>query len=285
MMRARCSSLAAVLLAALASACSFQGVSTEDTSFACAPVTEACPPGYACVSGLCVVSDDEAPDAARPDAVVGGPDGSIADAGPPDASPPDAAPATVTRIFGDNAIADVRGTFFDTFLAEDDVNSTHGNDGIISVDAGPRRFALQRIDVSSIPPGSTIESAQIVLTLNDDPVEDGQVEAQVLREGWSEGNANFNRADFNDPWSTPGAGGSAVVSTVVGSFEGRTSNADVIVDLPPAVVQLWVQVPATNFGIRWRSTSPTARGGQWHSSESDVATRRPYLRVTYRPAS
>lgn len=284
-MRACCPATSAALLAALASACSYQGVSTDDTSFACAPVSEDCPPGYACVSGLCVVNDDEAPDAARPDAVVGGPDADIADAGPADASPPDAAPAAVTLIFGDHAIADVRGTFFDTFLAEDEATVTHGDDPIISVDAGPRRFALQRIDVSSIPPGSTVESAQIVLTMDADPVEDGQIEAQVLREGWSERNATFNRADFNDPWSTAGAGGSAVVSTVIGSFEGRASNADVIVDLPPAVVQLWVQVPATNFGIRWRSTSPTERGGQWHSSESDVATRRPYLRVTYRPAS
>jgi hypothetical protein len=285
-MRAR-PSLIALTFAALVPACSYQGVSTDDTTFACAPVSDECPPGYACVSGLCVESDD-GPDAGsdRVDA------SSLADASPPadaslaDAAPaPDAAPAATTLIFGDNAIATVRGTFFDTFLAEDQPNDGHGNEAIISVDSGPRRFALQRIDVSRIPPGSSVESAQIVMTMDADPVEDGRVEAQVLREGWSELAATFYRADFNDPWSTAGAGGSAVVNTVIASFDGRTANADLLIDLPPAVVQLWVDVPATNFGIRWRATSTTDRGGQWHSSESDVATRRPYLRVTFRPAS
>jgi hypothetical protein len=288
-MRARRTSLIALAAIALAPACSYQGVSTDDTSFACGPVSEQCPPGYACVSGLCVESDD-GPDARtdRVDAATGADATTGADAAPTaDAAglPPDAAPAATTLIFGDNAIATVRGTFLDTFLAEDRPNDGHGNEPIISVDAGPRRFALQRIDVSRIPPRSVVESAQLVITLDDDPVEDGRVEAQVLREGWDESAATFNRADFNDPWSSAGAGGSAVVNTVIASFEGRTPNADVLIDLPPAVVQLWVDVPATNFGIRWRATSTTDRGGQWHGTESSVATRRPYLRVTFRPAT
>jgi hypothetical protein len=286
-MRARRTSLTALTVVALLPACSYQGVPTDDTSFACAPVSDECPPGYACISGLCVASDD-GPDAGgdRADASPLADASPPADASPADAAPaPDAAPAATTLLFGDNALATVRGTFFDTFIAEDQPNDGHGNDQIVSVDAGPRRFVLQRIDVSRIPPGSRVESAQIVITMDNDPVEDGRVEAQVLREGWSELAATFNRADFNDLWSSPGAGGSAVVNTVIASFEGRTANADLLIDLPPAVVQLWVDVPATNFGIRWRSTSPTDRGGQWHSSESGVATRRPYLRVTFRPAT
>jgi hypothetical protein len=288
-MRARRASLAALAAVALLPACSYQGVSTDDTTFACAPVSEACPPGHVCVGGLCVESEDDGPDARISDV----PDGaSLADASPAsdaaspaDAAPaPDAAPSATTLIFGDNSIATVRGTFVDTFLAEDEPNDGHGSAQLISVDAGPRRFGLQQIDVSRIPRGSTVESAQIVLNLAD-PVEDGRIEAQVLREGWDEQAATFNRADFNDPWSTAGAGGSAVVSTVIASFEGRTANTDVVIDLPAAVVQLWVDVPATNFGIRWRSTSPTERGGQWHSSESGAANSRPYLRVTFRPAT
>ena len=268
--------LAAALLAA--SGCTFQGPSTEDTAFLCNPTASTCPDGYTCDNGLCVrgtpIDDvDAAPPPPTPDATPGAPD---AAASPPDAAPPQ----SQTLIFGDHAIATVRGALVDTFIDEDLPNDEVGGNDFVSVDNGPVRYGLMRVDVTAIPTGSVVESADVVLTLFD-PLEDGRLEAQVLRRAWSERNANFFVADTGQSWPTPGAAGNSIDEDVVAAFDGR-NQGDAVIPLDVAVVQAWVDTPGQNFGLRWRSTSPTERGAQWHSRENTVATRRPYLRVTFR---
>jgi len=262
-------------LSAALMACSFQGPSTDETSFACTPVTQTCPAGYACDDGLCVRGVGDADASPSPiDAAL------LADAPPgtPDSAPPP--PGSKTLIFGDHSIATVKGTLFDTFIDQGAPNATNGGSDFASADTDPTRYALMRIDVSQIPAGSTVESAEIVITLFD-AQEDGRLEAQVLLRAWSERNATFNVADNGTSWPTPGAAGNSIDDTVVAATEARQAT-DEVITLPAAVVQAWVDSPATNFGLRWRSSSPTNRGCQWHSRENAVATRRPYLRVTYR---
>jgi hypothetical protein len=265
-------------LAALLSACSFQGPSTDGTAFACAEATAACPSGYVCDDGVCV-ADPGAPDAAAAiDAAPDSPDARPA----PDGGGPDARPAPVTRtaIFGDHSLATVKGTLFDTFIDASAPGNAPGGSNFISIDTDPLRYALMRIDVSTIPSGSVVESAEIVITLFD-AQEDGRIEAQVLRRAWDERAATFMVSDTGTSWPAPGANGSAIDSAVVAATDGRAAT-DQVLALDIAVVQDWVDSPASNFGLRLRSTSQTNRGSQWHSREEGVATRRPYLRVTYR---
>src|SRR5262245_56837560 len=105
----------------VAAGCIFEGPSTDQTAFACAP-DRSCPPGYTCEGNACVRPGGGAPDAGEPD----GPPSGEPDGGPPPPPPPPAdgppAPGSQTLTFGDNPIADVPGTAVDAVIRSNQAN-------------------------------------------------------------------------------------------------------------------------------------------------------------------
>ena len=258
--------------------CSFEPPSSEGTQFSCV-IDPTCPAGFSCVDGVCR--------SGGPDAAPGSPDARPA----PDAEPgaPDAGATTdaiasgpLTVTFGERSTADHRGVTTDTYLASDATTTTHGSDGRILVDGSPQIAGLLRFDLAAIPAGSTVVSAELEVVVPDPfrPYGGEIASAHVLRMAWSEAAATWAEASSGVAWPTSGATGTAVGATAFDGFAPQVDQAYTIA-LDAAAVQAWVDAPATNFGLRVKSTGNNNL--QLESSEAATDSVRPLLRVTYRP--
>ncbi len=167
---------------------------------------------------------------------------------------------------------------------------------------GSRRRGLLYFNLSSIPPGSTITSVTLRLTMSRSTAGAQNISLRKALQEWGEGtsNAEANEGSGTDPtpgdvtwvhrnypnvlWTTPGGNYSATqsASRSVGSNGNYTwgSTAQMIAD-----VQDWVNDPATNFGwavVNNNESSPrTAK--RFNSRENTNQTSRPLLTVIYTP--
>ena len=255
---------AAALAAGLLGACSFSA-DYSGTHYSCDPSAPLCPAGQTCSRhGVCE-----------------GPDGSHTH-DPPDAHgvesmpTPDASLETMHLSFGERPDADVRHVTADTFVVLTDPTSNFGGSDAASFDADPIQNALLRFDLTAAPPGAQVDGAELVLDIVD-PLEDGECVIAPLTEAWSEYDASYALRTATLPWTTPGG----TVGELVQVFDATTTG-EYTVSLPVALVQGWLDAPAINQGIRFASTSPDGRGGQWTTSDSDAAEQRPLLRLTLR---
>lgn len=172
---------------------------------------------------------------------------------------------------------------------------------------GLRRRALLRFDLSAIPPGSVVNSAQLSLSLNRTPP--GTLPAvnfslQPMTASWGEGSSDAGepggsgvlatagdptwtqRAFPSTPWTTPGGDFFATASAVASANgQGRYqwgSGAAMV-----GTVQDWVDSPANNFG--WMLFADETAGDQtarrFASREATDANTRPQLSIDYTPGS
>lgn len=154
---------------------------------------------------------------------------------------------------------------------------------------GSVAVSLLRFDTTPICPGSTIQSAELLIDTTDDNLGAGLVGVFVVREQWDEGSggtggaagaANWTERQVGVAWSaagvgTPGSRDAAPVAT----FAPLDKNVPYSVTLSPLVVQDWLANSGTNFGLLLAITS----GGsdcQFYSREGGALTQRPGLRVT-----
>lgn len=243
----------------------------DGTEFTCGEPSFSCPEHYACVDRVCRLSGDS-------------PTG--ADAGPSGASPTDGGVATdpaldaAPRPYTSVTVSGAEVTF-DTYIRETSPNANYGAANRVAVDADPVKVGLLRFDLSSIPSGAQIISAEMVLRFPD-PIEDGEFVVHTLLEQWSESDVNWIERTDGVAWTAPGAGvGSHAVSRLF-TFAPRTAGTYTI-PMPAAAVQDWVADPQSNFGMRWMSNSAMGRGGGFDSSEIDTAqTDAPRITVQYR---
>ena len=146
--------------------------------------------------------------------------------------------------------------------------------------AGAEMDSLLQWNLSSIFPGSTLQSAS--LSLNIESVSgSGPYSLYALNTSWSPGSVTFNQSSTGSAWQVPGAHGSSDASTtVLGSFS-PTSTGQATITLNAAglaVVQGWIANPSTNNGFILRSSS----GEILTSSNLDSAPQnRPNLSLTY----
>jgi uncharacterized protein (TIGR03118 family) len=163
-----------------------------------------------------------------------------------------------------------------------------GTDGTGSV-----RRGLLRFDVSSIPPGSTVTSATVQLTLVKVPAS-GPVASMFdvfrLLASWKEGTKTGNSGSSATPgettwnarmlgtadWTTPGAKSDAVATAsastgVTGNAKYSWSGSGLVAD-----VQLWANDPSQNFGwlltSRAESSFRSVRGFASRESGGSVGT-------------
>jgi uncharacterized protein (TIGR03118 family) len=186
----------------------------------------------------------------------------------------------------------------DTFINSGSPNNNAGSTGWFDAGrdgVGGIRRGLFRFDLSSIPAGSTITSAEVQLTAvkipGSSPV-NSTFDLFRLQATWNEGNkggsngtnASTGEATWNARirgtanWTSPGAKGDAAAtasaSTAVSSTHNARyswSGAGMVAD-----VQFWLDNPSENFGwlltSRAESSSRSVRGFASRESGADAGT-------------
>jgi hypothetical protein len=262
------------------------------------------------IGGECVPTAHDAPDGG-PDAPPGTPDAPLppppdAPPGTPDAAPvPDAPPppppdaaslpdagTDILVTFGETGTATFSGVTADTWLDADAPAFNHGASPILAVGASPERHTVIRFDVSALPSGATVLSAEMFLwTTPDGALETGTMRVYRLLEGWSEGNkngaagqANYTQRTASNDWGTPGAGapGSHPSSHIV-TFAPSSHDSMYTIPLPTSMVTAWIAAPGSNFGLALEPFNAGAEAAAFVSREGTPAAKRPLLRIKYRP--
>lgn len=77
----------------------------------------------------------------------------------------------------------------------------------------------------------------------------GTVDVHRLREGWVESEATWMLRSATQAWSVAGAQPPARDAAPVASFMPNQVSTEFAVELPIDLVQVWIDDPATNFGI------------------------------------
>lgn len=151
-------------------------------------------------------------------------------------------------------------------------------------------WTLVRWDISAhVPPGAVVTGVTITLDIEaDDPGQTANI--HQLRRAWTEGDGTtgsgvtWATTNGATAWGTAGAEntttdrGATVLATISGAAGPRVATFGAA---GLAVVQGWVDDPATNFGVLLRGTSADAV--DYGSRETGTLTRRPKLTVTFTP--
>jgi len=145
----------------------------------------------------------------------------------------------------------------DTFISLYAPTTNYGDASNIRVRSPGVMHALLRFDLSDIPPNAIVQKATLLLyqtaRTNSNPL---QLEVYALHREWHEREANWHQAGAGQPWMQPGANG-------LGTDRDRLPVAIVNLDQDQGpvnidlstLVQMWVQDPASNYGILLRGTS------------------------------
>ena len=141
--------------------------------------------------------------------------------------------------------------------------------------SGTDIYTLLRFDLSSLPAGASITSANVALNVTNSSAQ--QYQSYEVKRSWAEGEATWNLASTGTPWGTAGA--KAV------SDRGQTPAANVLLQalgdhafsLPVSLVQDWRDNPATNYGILISNVTNT---DGWRAASKETTTP-PRLVVNY----
>ncbi|WP_437592894.1 DUF3616 domain-containing protein [Sorangium sp. So ce1000] len=176
----------------------------------------------------------------------------------------------------------------DTMLEENAPTTTNGGDTSISVSgdtpggSGKDDAVLVQWDLSgTIPVDAIVTSATITVTVSDKAAQTYPI-YQVLR-AWNEGQATWNLAATGSAWATAGAkGASDRGSAELGSINAPSTGSTTITLNAQglAVVQGWVNDPASNHGVIFASASNDNRL-ELRSSEYSTKSSRPKLTVSW----
>src|SRR5919202_3079826 len=139
---------------------------------------------------------------------------------------------------------------------------------------GKDQSALLKWDLSTIPAGSKISSASVTLNVTNTSTQTYQ--AYELKRPWVESAATWPLYAAANSWQTAGAKGSLDRGvTVVGSVSPSTTGNQTFA-LSPALVQGWVDNPASNNGIIIANATNTD-GFAFSSRETSTSSLRPQL--------
>ena len=175
----------------------------------------------------------------------------------------------------------------DTYIDGGNTTTNYGASTSLIVDGKPDDGALLKWDLSSIPAGSTLQSA--TLSINVTGTSADTYEIYELKRSWTELQATWKKANSSTNWQSAGAQGSLDRgSTVLGTVTASaTGIRNVVLNAAGlAVVQGWVNNPATNFGFILQDyANSTDDDLVFSSREATVAANRPQLQVVYNPPS
>lgn len=146
------------------------------------------------------------------------------------------------------------------------------------------QWPLLRWDLSAVPPGSRIRSASISLYVTE-PSHGFAFYLYEAGRVWTETEATWRLASAGAPWRLPGSIGSperwglpsgSLTPLVRGEYTAELNETGI------ALVQSWVNAPATNVGFVIASAEP-APGFHFNSRRAPGAETRPKLTVVYLP--
>jgi hypothetical protein len=134
---------------------------------------------------------------------------------------------------------------FDTSIAQGQPGLANGTleDMSLTSSVAGLDTALLRFDMGSIPAGATVVAARIDLvriTYGDDTP--GEIAVYPMLEPWDEASATWNQRSAATPWTVTGGSRGAEIMRL-------TPNMTFSFTLPAALVQSWIDTPATNFGV------------------------------------
>jgi tartrate-resistant acid phosphatase type 5 len=195
-------------------------------------------------------------------------------------------PTTVTVSFEDGVVptSAYAGTR-DTYISQSATGVANGLLGTLRADGddlpgtGKDLSALIQWDISSIPPGKTIRTAMVTVTVINPSV--GPYQVYRLNRPWCETTATWTQACPGQPWQVAGATGVSDTGQTIHGTVGSTPSAGTYsLALNPALVQGWVNGTLPNHGIILRNTGVTD-GFEFHSRQGSTPGSRPKLTITY----
>ncbi|HEX2669999.1 MAG TPA: DNRLRE domain-containing protein, partial [Polyangiaceae bacterium] len=147
--------------------------------------------------------------------------------------------------------------------------------------------ALIRFNNLALPAGSQVTAAQLTLTF-ENWWTGFTLRGYYLKNAWNAAASaplGWLNRDTGLTWATPGAKGSGTDLVSGKSFSNATwvGNGDEVktFDLDPAVVQGWLDNPATNQGVLLVNNESDDKYLRIYSSEDSVVSRRPRLSISY----
>jgi hypothetical protein len=130
-------------------------------------------------------------------------------------------------------------------------------------------------NVSSIPPGSTINSATLEIFEDLNCASNiNLIEAHLINTPWAE-----NTVTWTTPWVTPGGD----YGPSLGTCTGDTESCNWLIFNMTSVVQQWVNNAVTNNGIMITGPGGGDTIKYVRSSDEAIAANRPILRINYTP--
>jgi hypothetical protein len=170
----------------------------------------------------------------------------------------------------------------DTKLLSDSPSRNYGSDTTLEADGSPHRSTLLYWDLISIPPQSIIQSVDI--TVNVSNKSEDSYEFYELKHPWIEGEATWNEFSSGQSWHVAGADdfedrGPAVLGAIADTSEGLSTIS--LDSTGIAVVESWVNNPASNHGFIILDYTSTNDGLIFSSRENRTISKRPKLTVTY----
>jgi hypothetical protein len=184
------------------------------------------------------------------------------------------------------------GANVDTYLSSSAATTNYGNAVNLTVRA-TRYTPLLRFDLSSIPAGSTCDSAALSLFLAQSNVGGYTMTVHELlsaNSAWTEDGATWNTVDGANAWAGSAGcstAGTDYASANIGSYTGDSGDpydTEYVWSLTPAAVAGWFGASNSNYGIRLYKSDEFV-STHFRSSDWDQPATRPKLVVVYTEAS
>lgn len=175
----------------------------------------------------------------------------------------------------------------DTYINEGAATTNYGTVDTLMLDGNDgtefSSAALMKFDLSSIPAGSVILSATLIL--NSINATAASYPIYRLLRNWNASQATWNNYATGSAWTTAGAQGAGTDydATTLGNVTGGTGATSIALNAAGVgVVQSWVNGNLSNFGMITRNYAVTD-GFDFSSDDHATASNHPRLVVNYRP--
>ena len=170
----------------------------------------------------------------------------------------------------------------DTRLKARYATKNYGSFRTLQLEGDPDRSAFLKWDLSSVTPGTPVES--VSMTINVTGASSNSYEIYALNRDWLESEATWNEASSGTPWELAGAQGDSDRGSVVLGTVSASSKGLLTVELNAggvSVVQSWIDDPASNFGFAIQDYSDDNTNGlNFDSREVSTIGNRPKLDLT-----
>lgn len=176
----------------------------------------------------------------------------------------------------------------DTFLSSTDPGLNFGGVEVLRTGAAPPATTLVRFDLGEIPAGATAQAVTLTVWTGAGTQDPSEVRIYRVFEDWAEGNdtgaageANWDLRAPGQAWFSAGCGAGSRDAAARAVFDVAEPSGRHDVAIPPAVVQAWIDDPASNRGLALIAAS--GAGIELVSSESADTARRPALAIEWSP--